>query len=171
MRILSLFLISAFVVGCGHMQAPKNFSDVNGEVLGELGLMGKVKFSQVPDGVQMFLDVRGLPKGKTLASHIHENGKCEAPGFTSAGSHFNPAGHKHGQPDSGEHHAGDLGNQETNKSGVLIVTKVYKTISLDPKSTNYIGNRSLIIHAKADDFSQPVGNAGGRLACAVLKSL
>ena len=33
---------------------------------------------------------------------------------------------------------------------------------------NALTDRSLVIHALADDFGQPTGNAGGRLACGVL---
>ena len=29
-------------------------------------------------------------------------------------------------------------------------------------------DRSLVIHELADDFGQPTGNAGGRLACGIL---
>ena len=31
-----------------------------------------------------------------------------------------------------------------------------------------MSGRAVIIHEKADDFSQPAGNAGGRIACGLI---
>ena len=33
---------------------------------------------------------------------------------------------------------------------------------------NSILGRAVIVHEKVDDWSQPVGNAGGRVACGVI---
>src|SRR6187399_201781 len=46
-------------------------------------------------GVSIDLDVHGLPPGEH-AIHFHAVAKCEAPDFTSATGHFNPAMKKHG---------------------------------------------------------------------------
>ena len=44
------------------------------------------------------------------------------------------------------------------------------TITLDTGTLGILG-RGLIVHEKADDLvSQPVGEAGGRVACAVIKA-
>src|ERR1035437_1767468 len=51
------------------------------------------------------------------AIHIHEAGKCAAPGFTTAGGHFNPANKQHGTQNAEGHHAGDLPNLTVGANG------------------------------------------------------
>ncbi|MGA7292856.1 MAG: superoxide dismutase family protein [Terriglobales bacterium] len=45
--------------------------------------------------VEMEMSFRDLPPGEH-AIHFHQNAKCDAPDFKSAGPHFNPDGKKHG---------------------------------------------------------------------------
>ena len=43
-------------------------------------------------------------------------------------------------------------------------------VSLDSGSDNDILNKSIILHAKGDDYiSQPSGAPGGRIACGVIE--
>src|ERR1700736_6169075 len=58
--------------------------------------VGTATLTQTPDGVRIAIAVKGLPPGEH-AFHVHAVGKCEAPGFTSAGPHFNPENKKHGK--------------------------------------------------------------------------
>ena len=53
---------------------------------------------------------------------------------------------------------GDLGNIDADKDGKAIIDKKDTLIRLSPGPHCIIG-RAIIVHAKADDFSQPVGNA------------
>ncbi len=73
----------------------------------------------------------------------------------------------HGGPHDAERHVGDLGNLTADENGKATVKLEDKMLGLfGPHS---IIGRSLIVHAKADDLkSQPAGNAGGRIACAVI---
>lgn len=128
--------------------------------------MGMVTFTKSADSVQVVADVSGLTPGKH-GFHIHEFGDCSAPDATSAGGHFNPTHKPHGAPDADEHHAGDLGNLEADSSGKAHLELTDKTLKLS--GDNSVLGLAVIVHAKEDDLkSQPVGNAGGRLACGVI---
>lgn len=128
---------------------------------------GTVEFKETDDGIEVTANIEGLKKG-VHGFHIHEKGDCSAPDAKSAGGHFNPGGHKHGAPDAAEHHEGDLGNITAEKDGKGTATLTIKGVTLGDGDTSIVG-KGFIIHAKADDLkSQPVGNAGDRVACGVI---
>jgi superoxide dismutase, Cu-Zn family len=132
---------------------------------------GGVELTQVNDGVLLKIAVKGLPPGDH-AFHIHAVGKCEPP-FTSAGGHFNPDNKKHGMMASDGHHAGDMPNLVIPATGELKLEVVNTTVTLEkgkPTSVFKPEGTALIIHAMPDDYkTDPVGNAGGRIACAVVE--
>ena len=85
----------------------------------------------------------------------------------SAGGHFDPEHQPHGGPHSAKRHVGDLGNVTANGRGVAEIKITDSVVQLH--GPHSIIGRSLIVHAKADDLkSQPAGNAGDRIACAVI---
>jgi len=128
---------------------------------------GTVEFKETDDGIEVTANLEGLKKG-VHGFHIHEKGDCSAPDAKSAGGHFNPGNHKHGAPDAAEHHEGDLGNITADKDGKGTATLTIKGVTLGDGDTSIVG-KGFIIHAKADDLkSQPVGNAGDRVACGVI---
>ncbi len=95
--------------------------------------------------------------------HLHEKGRCEGPGFTSAGGHWNPAAHQHGRDNPAGAHAGDLPNLfvDTSGRGALRVTF--------QRGSNDADGSALVVHAKPDDYkTDPSGASGDRIACAVL---
>ncbi|RVU43138.1 superoxide dismutase family protein [Lujinxingia sediminis] len=137
---------------------------------GEGEEIGQVMFKEVAGGgVQVSGMVSGLTPG-LHGFHVHENTVCEAPDFTSAGGHFNPASHEHGGPAS-EHtarHAGDFGNITANEEGVAEFSFVDTMISLS-EGMNNVAGQALIVHVGEDDLvSQPTGAAGARAGCAVI---
>ncbi|MFQ5693250.1 MAG: superoxide dismutase family protein, partial [Nitrospinota bacterium] len=86
----------------------------------------------------------------------------------SAGGHFNPLKKRHGGPNAASHHAGDLGNVETNAFGVVNFKRQYKGITISSGPTSIAG-RAVILHILPDDLkSQPTGAAGDRIACGVI---
>jgi Cu-Zn family superoxide dismutase len=132
--------------------------------------VGVVNLTQSPAGVMLNLSLKGIPAGEH-AFHIHAVGRCEAP-FTSAGGHFNPAGHKHGLM-VGPGHAGDMPNLHVPSSGTLQVEILNAAVTLEkgkPNSVFHSGGTAIAIHAGKDDYkSDPAGNAGDRIACGVIQ--
>ncbi len=123
---------------------------------------GKVTFTQQADGVLVEATVSGLEPGSKHGFHIHEFGDISSEDGASLGGHFNPAGKPHGAPDAAEKHAGDLGNIEADANGTATVKAVFKGLEIHGKDS--ILSRGVVVHAAPDDFGQPTGNAGARIA-------
>ncbi len=135
------------------------------------GKIGAAELREVPGGVKIKLSVAQLPAG-AHALHIHAVGKCDPPDFKSAGPHFNPNGKKHGSKNPEGAHAGDLPNFEIGKSGCAKVSLIAPQVTLG-EGTNSLFHADgtvLVIHEKADDYlTDPAGNAGGRIACGIVR--
>jgi len=130
---------------------------------------GEATFEQVGDKVKVVVFVQGLKPGQEHGLHIHEAGDCSSGDGMSAKGHFNPSGKPHGNPMSGEHHAGDLPALKADKRGRAHVIVELEGISVTPGPASIVG-RGLIVHAGPDDYkTQPTGNAGARIACGVIQ--
>ena len=130
---------------------------------------GVVKFVQDGSNLKVTADIEGLTAGAKHGFHIHEFGDCSAPDATSAGSHFDPAMTKHhGKPDDQVRHGGDLGNLEADSNGKAHYELTVSGQIFDASAPTGILGRGVVVHAKVDDFGQPVGNAGGRIGCGVI---
>lgn len=129
---------------------------------------GDVKFIQQSDQqVVINAVIRGLQPNSEHGFHIHDKGDCADNGNAAAG-HFNPLGNPHGKYDSTRHHMGDLPSLKADANGVATVNVQSPDISLLSGPGNVMG-RAVIIHAQPDDYTtQPTGNAGARIACAVI---
>ena len=170
MKALYTLVASAALLGlatfsAAAQSAKASLKDAAGKDVGSAALM------QTPAGVLIKLSVNGLPAGEH-AFHVHGVGKCEPP-FTTAGSHFNPGGKKHGIMAADGHHAGDLPNLHIPASGELIVEVLNAAVTLEKDKANTLfgpQGTSLIIHAGKDDYkTDPTGEAGGRIACGVVE--
>ena len=129
---------------------------------------GTVRFVQSGDAVRVSGTVSGLKPGAEHGFHIHEKGDCSSGDGNSAGGHFNPTGTPHGQPGKGPHHTGDLPSLRADGNGVATFNFESRSIRVGSGATDIVG-RGLIVHANPDDYvTQPTGNAGARLACAVI---
>jgi Cu-Zn family superoxide dismutase len=130
---------------------------------------GEATFEQIGDKVRVFVVVQGLKPDREHGLHIHEVGDCSSGDGMSAKGHFNPFNKPHGNPASGEHHAGDLPTLKASKAGRAHIQVELEGISVTPGVASVVG-RGLIVHADPDDYkTQPTGNAGARVACGVIQ--
>ncbi len=126
-------------------------------------IFGYAYFYQMSNGVMVAVQVTGLPKASVdspnqiFGFHIHSGANCsgtkEDP-FANTLTHYNPTETLHPE------HAGDLPPLFGNEG------YAFQLFFTDRFSVEEILNKTIVIHAKPDDFtSQPAGNAGEKIAC------
>ena len=159
--------LAASLAGCAHrapgLTATATLTPTTGNAT-----TGTVQFVQSGDRVQVSGEIRGLKPGAEHGFHVHERGDCSSGDGMSAGGHFNPEGAPHGRHGTGAHHVGDIPSLRANANGVARFDFTSTTIRLGNGPHSVVG-RGLIVHRDPDDYTtQPTGNAGPRLACAVI---
>ena len=132
--------------------------------------IGTATFGDTPAGLLVTISVSGLGIGPH-GVHLHTIGSCVAPGFTSAGAHFNPGDREHGFLNPAGHHAGDLPNIMMPPAGVHRVQFIVDGVKLTGRNGLIDDDgAAIVIHGAEDDHStDPAGNSGGRIACGVIK--
>ncbi len=144
-----------------------NHSVCNLVAVGDSHVAGTIRFIREGGSIHVTGEVSGLTPGQH-GFHVHESGDLsDTATGKSTGGHFNPAGHEHGKPADTERHVGDLGNIDADKNGVAKIDLMDTIITFT--GTNSILGRGLVIHAKADQFTQPTGDAGDRVAMGVIE--
>ena len=123
--------------------------------------------------IKIQVNITGLNKKSLHGFHVHQAGDLSE-NCQSMCAHFNPYQKNHGCPGLTQRHVGDLGNLETDNTGTANYIFYDNVIKLRGTKANIIG-RGLIIHADQDDCGQggnaeslKTGNAGKRIACAVI---
>lgn len=137
-----------------------------GEKIGTASLKGGPRATVI----RIVLQPGSLPPG-WHGAHFHAVGDCSDPGkYEASKAHVNHHGAKHGllNPDGPD--MGDLPNVFANADGSVNAELVSTTL-LDGNEGLRDGDGSaIIIHASPDDHTtQPIGGAGARIACAVIK--
>ena len=129
---------------------------------------GQVKFSQRGDKVMVTGEVFGLRPNGEHGFHIHEKGDCSSGDGMGTGGHFNPNAKGHGAHGHSEHHVGDLVSLRADAAGVARFSYESTAIVVGSGTSDIVG-RGLIVHRDPDDYkTQPTGNSGPRVACAVI---
>lgn len=122
--------------------------------------------------------VAGRVKGLTAGFHgfhVHAVGKCEGPGFTSAGGHLKAEGQNHAA------HTGDMPSLLVNADGTA--SAAFETDRFDVRDLKDTDGSTVIVHAGADNFANiptryapapdaetlNTGDSGGRVACGVVR--
>jgi Cu-Zn family superoxide dismutase len=163
----------ALLAGCQGMQsgapadAPRASANLQPTKNGKAS--GTVNFVQVGDKVRLTGNISGLVPGREHGFHIHEAGDCSSGDGMSAKGHFNPYGKPHANPGTSDRHAGDMPALKADSSGNATINSELDVITVAPGPASIVG-RGLIVHADPDDYkTQPTGNAGARIACAVIQ--
>lgn len=154
----------------GAMEATADFIDRDSKAVGTAML------TESPHGVLIYLDLHGLPPGPK-AIHIHSVGTCEDPGegFVASKGHLNPKGKEHGLMNPAGPDNGDLPNLMVLDDGSVKVAMFTTFASLggagDRAAMLDEDGAAFVIHVNRDDHvTQPIGGAGPRIACGVIKA-
>ena len=135
--------------------------------------IGTIAFEDSAKGLRITPKLTGLTPGEH-GFHIHENPDCgpkekdgQMVAALAAGPHFDPlATGKHLGPHGGGH-KGDLPKLEVAQDG-----KASKSMTLPGVTLADVMNRSVMIHAGGDNYSDqpaPLGGGGARVACGVVR--
>ncbi len=131
----------------------------NGASLGSAGIW------KTPNGIAVAIRVDGGTPG-AHGVHLHAVGRCEGPGFASAGGHLNPAGKQHGSMNPMGPHMGDLPNLVLDQQGRGFLTFEIPGATLDDIFD--ADGTAIVVHADRDDLkTDPSGNSGVRVGCGV----
>jgi superoxide dismutase, Cu-Zn family len=138
---------------------------------------GTATFTEANNEVTAVVTVTGSTAG-LHGLHIHNGNNCNpttndagvvTPGG-GAGGHWNPLDAGHGDPASGGHHLGDMGNLTVDSTGMGTLTIKSKEWRVNGGGADSVVGHALVFHAGQDDLvSQPVGDAGARPGCGVIE--
>ena len=167
--VMSVACGALLAAGCAEMESREPTAIAKLEPRSGSQVQGTVTFTQIGDVVRVTGEITGHTKGPK-GFHIHDKGDCSDDKAMSTGGHFNPHKSKHGGPYEPVKHAGDLGNLTFNDAGVAKINFTVGDIAVNSSDANGIIGRAVIVHAAADDLkTDPTGNAGGRVACGVIR--
>ena len=160
LSVLGMLVLAGCATGQpeGPPAARARFVDASGQPAGEVSLYS------TEQGTRVVGELPNMPAG-AHGFHFHTVGTCQPPGFESAGAHFNPTNKKHGLQNPSGPHLGDMPNVSTSRVN-LVVLGLQLTTLLDSDGA------AIVLHANPDDLrTDPSGNSGARIRCAVVERL
>ncbi len=177
MKTASIGACAAAIAFLGLTSMAQASDRASAEIIDRQGqVIGSATLTDGPHGMLVHVSVKGLPPGPK-AIHIHSVGTCADPaeGFVASKGHLNPHGKAHGLMNPDGPDAGDLPNLFVHADGSVEVEMFTMLASLAgaegrPALLDDDG-AALVIHENRDDhMSQPIGGAGARIACGVVKA-
>ncbi|HEX8215758.1 MAG TPA: superoxide dismutase family protein [Allosphingosinicella sp.] len=162
--------------GCASLVAPLEgypaATSATAEVRDRAGLpKGAATAAQAGDGIRLRVVATNMAPG-AYGAHVHMIGRCDPPGFESAGGHWNPTNHQHGKDNPRGMHKGDLPNLliGADGRGMLEVTIPHASLGGSANRMLDADGAALVLHAAADDYrTDPSGSSGARIACGVFR--
>ena len=172
MKPIALIGLCAFVAGCAGTAGEGPSGPAANAVLHDANGSEKARatITQVGGDLHVRVIAVDLPPG-TYGAHIHAVGRCEAPGFTSAGPHWNPTKRQHGKDNPQGMHMGDLPNLVVGADGKGSVDYTVTGATLHDGDTALLDadGAAVVVHAGPDDYmTDPSGNSGARMACGIV---
>ena len=154
----------------GNVSLP-SMMRATGDLMGNEGdTIGSVNMIEGPNGILMEVSINegGLTPG-WHAVHIHQTGDCSDTGeYTASGGHVGKIEGDHGLLNPTGPEPGDLPNLYAFEDGSVNFEAFTDLVALSDVMDDDGG--AIIIHEGRDDhMSQPIGGAGGRVACAVVQ--
>lgn len=140
--------------------------DGSGKTIGTLVLKG----GQNATVGRLTVNAAGLPPG-WHGIHFHAVGDCSDVGkFEASKAHVNHQTAKHGLLNAEGPDEGDLPNIFVAADGSVSAEFSTRTLLAGTNGLKDADGSALIVHANEDDHqSQPIGGAGARIACAVIR--
>ena len=168
--LVTSVLLTLAATASATEHASANLIDRQGQAV------GTATFIEGPQGVVIHVSAKGLPPGPK-GVHIHSVGTCADTdkGFVASKGHLNPDGEKHGLLNPEGPDAGDLPNLFVHTDGSIEAELYTPLASLDGKAGRARildeDGAALVIHENRDDHAaQPIGGAGARIFCGVIKA-
>lgn len=156
----------------GHMSAQAAERErAHVEIINNGGdVIGHAELTQGSIGTLLYLEAENLPPGPH-GFHVHSVGTCDAHDhFKSASGHvgLKEGGHGYLNPEGPE--KGDLPNLIVHEDGSAALELFLPQLDIADMLDE--DGSSLMIHENPDDhMTQPIGGAGGRIACGVIEGV
>jgi Cu-Zn family superoxide dismutase len=165
-------LAALLIAGAAVAQAPLTKTAIVKDAKG--ATIGTATLTDAPTGVLLHIEASGLTPG-WHGIHFHEKGDCSDAGFKLSGGHVHTMTPSvHGLLNPAASDQGDLTNVHAGADGKVMAEIFSPLVALHAGTTRAnlldADGSAIVIHAAADDYTtQPIGGAGARVACAVVR--